>query len=474
MRKLLVCAASCLCVVCALGQSGEVPEPPLRTDPVDVVVADLEDFIPLAIRRDGVTGVAVALVRENRLVWQKGFGLAHSVTRQPVTGKTVFSAASLAKPVTAHLALQLVGEGIMELDASLAPHVTEGWLPDTDRHKAVSLRHVLTHTSGLSNFLRDERRALRFEPGTEFYYSGVGFMYLQAALEGVTSKSLDELARERLFEPLGMTASFFGQRLPGVSTTHGHVNLARAIAPFLIIFTPALIVLLLVAAVLSRLIAKSWKVGRVPVAAVSGLAVVGTFLFLEQRAGGVILAGYFTTCALLFLAVSFILARLGVSVTRRFVFRQPAVRRVLRASLVVASVLLLFFLLRGQPVPLPDWFPAEGNAASSLRTTAGDMAKFVIELGEGRQLDSTLVTQMRTPQVEVSEHVSWGLGTAIQHSRHGDSVWHWGSNPGSKAVMVYYPASGDGVVVLSNSSRSSNLVAEIAARALGGKAYWDW
>jgi CubicO group peptidase (beta-lactamase class C family) len=85
-----------------------------------------------------------------------------------------------------------------------------------------------------------------------------------------------------------------------------------------------------------------------------------------------------------------------------------------------------------------------------------------------------MMAQMQTPQVKVNEHISWGLGIGIQHSAHGESLWHWGSNPGSKSIMVVYPAQRIGIVVLCNSSEGSDLIFAIAKRALGGKAYWDW
>jgi CubicO group peptidase (beta-lactamase class C family) len=139
----------------------------------------------------------------------------------------------------------------------------------------------------------------------------------------------------------------------------------------------------------------------------------------------------------------------------------------------MASLLLLFMLLRNFPTPLPNWFQPRGNAASSLRATASDLARFLIELMDTEHLSRDMMAQMQTPQVKANEHVSWGLGIGIQHSTHGESLWHWGSNPGSKSIMVIYPAQRTGIVVLCNSSEGSDLIFEIAKRALGGKAYWD-
>jgi CubicO group peptidase (beta-lactamase class C family) len=198
----------------------------------------------------------------------------------------------------------------------------------------------------------------------------------------------------------------------------------------------------------------------------------GTFYFLVVRAGGVLLASYFTFCALVLLAAWLVLAFAGARILQKFL-QQRAALLTTKIAWGLASLILLFMLLRNFPTPLPNWFPPGGNAASSLRATASDLAYFLIELMESRHLNKDLMAQLQAPQVRVNEHVSWGLGIGIQHSLHGESLWHWGSNPGSKSIMVVYPAQRSGIVVLCNSAQGENLVVEIAKRALGGKAYWD-
>ena len=140
----------------------------------------------------------------------------------------------------------------------------------------------------------------------------------------------------------------------------------------------------------------------------------------------------------------------------------------------IALVVLLAKSLSDTQIPLVDWFDTRGNAASSLRSTSGDMARFLIGLSEKYAEGDEVVRDMFAANVEVDEHVSWGLGIAVQHGTYEDNVWHWGSNPGSKSLMVLYPESEMGIVVLSNSHNGSELITEIAGRALGGKAYWDF
>ena len=459
----LACSAAC-------AQDEPVQDLPLRSESAETIVADLEAFIPLRMAEEGVTGLSVALISDNRIVWRQGYGRVNSLLGGSVDTETVFSAASLGKAVSAYAAMSLVADSTLELDQSLRSYLRRPWVPESMHHNAISLRHVLTHTSGLSNFLRDEAKELKFEPGSEFSYSGVGFMYMQAVLEHVSSVSLDELARRKVFTPLEMDHSFFGRPIePAESISHGHVAFGRAIAPFLVIFLPSFVVLLIGASLFARL-RGSWRPTLPLTIASVVIASIGTFLFLEAKAGGAILATYFTFCGSLITALWIGAMLIGRRVLRR---QSPTKRQILFAAWGLASAALLLLALRNVPAPLPNWFPDEGNAASSLRSTPSDLANFLIELSTAGHLDSTFATQMVEAQVMANEHVSWGLGVGIQHSEYGESLWHWGSNPGSKNLMVIYPEQGVGIVVLSNSSNASDLVVEIASRALGGKAHWD-
>jgi CubicO group peptidase (beta-lactamase class C family) len=477
MKKLSFYMALVLMLQAAYAQNDVVPDPPLRSDSLENVIAELEQFIPEQMAKDKVTGLSCALIRDGKIVWTRGFGITNSLSRAPVTTQTVFSVASQGKAISAYLAMKMVEQGKISLDAPLVTQLKTPWLPRSSDHDAITLRNLLTHTSGLSNFLRDQQKNLRFKPGGQYSYSGVGFMYMQAALTQISGKPLDELARENVFEPLEMANSYFDQpRQPAASLAAGHITFERAIAPFGIIFTPSFLILLLIGLIGARWQQKRWRVSRGTMLVLFLLASGGTFYFLVVKAGGAILAGYFTFCALLLLCVWLVLAFLGAKVFQRLLGSDEKRKVAARAAEIawgVASLVLLFLLLRDFPTPLPNWFEAGGNAASSLRATSSDLARFLIELIESRHLNKELMAQMQTPQVKANEHVSWGLGIGIQHSAHGESLWHWGSNPGSKSIMVVYPAQRVGIVVLCNSSEGSDLIVEIAKRALGGKAYWD-
>jgi CubicO group peptidase (beta-lactamase class C family) len=155
----------------------------------------------------------------------------------PVTPDTIYDAASLTKSVvTATLAAMLVEAGHLDLDAPVPRYIPE-WTAQQNEvaaqrlssrwNDAVTVRHLLTHTSGLpahKNYFQNHfqtaasRREIvarvlatapAHEPGAQSIYSDLGFIVLGEIIERLTGKALDELARRRIFDSLGMTASTF-------------------------------------------------------------------------------------------------------------------------------------------------------------------------------------------------------------------------------------------------------------------------
>lgn len=173
-------------------------------------------------REHGVCAVAFATVSDGRVSGggaASGCGPADSVTED-----SVFQAASLSKPVFAHVVLGLVRQGALDLDAPLLKYLPTGYLhrrnpfdfdgkPAVDRVTdprlgEVTARMVLSHTSGLPNWSRGPL-GFSFAPGSSWQYSGEGYMLLQQVVETVTGERLDRLARRLVFGPLGMTSTEF-------------------------------------------------------------------------------------------------------------------------------------------------------------------------------------------------------------------------------------------------------------------------
>lgn len=129
----------------------------------------------------------------------------------PAPHNAIYNTASLAKGITSYLTLKLIDEGKWELDSPLSNYWIDPDLKDDPRHKELTTRHVLTHTTGFLNWrYMDESGKLEFKsnPGEKFGYSGEGFEYLKKALENKFETNLEILAEAYIFDPANMNDSF--------------------------------------------------------------------------------------------------------------------------------------------------------------------------------------------------------------------------------------------------------------------------
>ncbi|MGH7512642.1 MAG: serine hydrolase [Gemmatimonadales bacterium] len=170
--------------------------------------AALTRDIPRLLRVSEVPGLAIAVVENGRVTWTRGFGTLNDGARTPVDTGTIFEAASLSKPVFAYIVLRLADRGELDLDRPLFQTLEYPRLARDKRYKRITARMVLSHGTGLPNW-GGETLTLQFDPGTAYGYSGEGFVFLQKVVEHATGRSLDELARREVFQPLGMTRSSF-------------------------------------------------------------------------------------------------------------------------------------------------------------------------------------------------------------------------------------------------------------------------
>ncbi len=165
----------------------------------------LEKEIPKLMEMANIPGMSIAVIRDGKIFWSGAFGLRNRETKEPVDENTVFEAASLTKTVTAAAALKLVERGELDLDKTLAEYLPYPRLAGDERYKKITVRHVLTHTTGLPNW---GNKLIR-EPGELYGYSGEGFLYLGRTIEKITGLSLEEFAKKEIFQPLGMSRTSY-------------------------------------------------------------------------------------------------------------------------------------------------------------------------------------------------------------------------------------------------------------------------
>jgi CubicO group peptidase (beta-lactamase class C family) len=165
-----------------------------------------------------VTGVGVALFNKGAPVFLKAYGFRDTEKRLRLTPDSVMTAASLTKPAFATVVMQLVEEGRLDLDKPVVDYLPRplpdyqayGDLAGDARYRLLTLRMLLSHTSGFPNwrFLNDNQKLnINFQPGSRYAYSGEGIALAQLVVESVTGKPLNALMRERLFFPDGMRRS---------------------------------------------------------------------------------------------------------------------------------------------------------------------------------------------------------------------------------------------------------------------------
>jgi CubicO group peptidase (beta-lactamase class C family) len=173
-------------------------------------------------------GAALAVVRDGKIVYERGYGMARLEDDLANSPDKVFDVGSVSKQFTAACVAFLVREGQVGLDDNIRKFLPE--MPDYGT--PVTVRHLLHHTSGLRDYnallslagFRPEsdcptveealeivrrQKNLNYAPGEEYSYTNTGFFLLSQIVERVSGKSLNAFAQERIFKPLGMTKTLF-------------------------------------------------------------------------------------------------------------------------------------------------------------------------------------------------------------------------------------------------------------------------
>lgn len=176
----------------------------------DVLIADLQKYIPELMKRMNVPGLSIALIRDAKILWTQGFGVKSITTKEPVTIDTPFESASLSVPAFAYATLKLSDQGKLNLDAPLWNYLPNYFLPADDTNsKLITARMILSHTSGLRARPEDKKIKIVSAPGEKWSYSTLGYGYLQRIVEHISGASLEELMQRNLLQPLGMHNSSY-------------------------------------------------------------------------------------------------------------------------------------------------------------------------------------------------------------------------------------------------------------------------
>ncbi len=206
--------------------------------PVDSLYEEINKLGLELTRKNHVPGLAVAVLKDGKVAWTQCIGYANVASQKPITPQTVFNVGSISKAVAAWGFMQLAERGTLGMDDPVNESLTRWKLPPSsfDASK-VTLRHILSHTAGLSvhgyaGFEEGEKLPtleeslsgktktnggsvrLISEPGSKWDYSGGGFTLAQLLLEEKTKEDFAAYMRKNVFQPLGMLHTDYDWSVP--------------------------------------------------------------------------------------------------------------------------------------------------------------------------------------------------------------------------------------------------------------------
>jgi CubicO group peptidase (beta-lactamase class C family) len=187
-------------------------------------LAAMDAFVEDRMRRHGIPGIALAVVRGGEVIHARGFGT--DGRGQPMTADTPMFIGSVSKSFTGLAVMQLVAQGRIDRDAPVRTYLPWFEVADPDASARITVRHLLSHASGLSDLryleslrlpddasieelVRDLRRAEPVAPpGSEFHYFNPNYTVLGHLVEVVSGQPYADYLREHVFEPLDMRRTF--------------------------------------------------------------------------------------------------------------------------------------------------------------------------------------------------------------------------------------------------------------------------
>ncbi len=208
----------------------------------------LDNRIKTLVDTADVTGFTVTIFNNDTIAYQKAFGYSNYDKKDSLKINQVFYGASLSKAVFGYIVGQLVSEDFIDLDRPLQEYLDipipemrfdKEWrefrnIADDNRYMEITARMCLSHTTGFPNwrwisrigeFQEEGDIEFYFDPGTNYSYSGEGIRLLQIVVEKIMGKGLEQLARERVFDPLNMDmTSYVWQERFEKNYCYGHTT----------------------------------------------------------------------------------------------------------------------------------------------------------------------------------------------------------------------------------------------------------
>ncbi|MEL7304691.1 MAG: serine hydrolase domain-containing protein [Myxococcota bacterium] len=373
------------------------------------------DTIQIGMQTHRVPAVGIAIIENGKLAWNRTFGLTNVATGQRATNATLFQAASLTKPLFAYAVMHMVERQRIDLDSRLADYYRppNGYV-DTDWMRSITVRHVLSHSTGLPNW-REEPGAMlepAFAPGSGYSYSGEAFHWLQQVIETITGQGLHTFIANCVLGPARLTdMALLWLPERDEREVHGHIVDESG--------QPELAALQFAREHGYRLQEVSERWGRS----------MKTWTTHDLDAAHALIKPH--------------------------TFQRLAARTLEHWNMPAVSVI---------------------DSASSLRTTPQDYARFMCAMMRSSsqahwQISDRSRQLMLTPTIERGDDLQAlpaGLGWSLERRSDGIAFMHWGKNGDSHiSVCLGEPHSGRGLVVMTNGSRGGPLIEDLVLALTG-------
>lgn len=212
-----------LSLVLILAAGIAAPLTPARAQDRDF--SEVDAYLTALMAEYDIPGTSIALVESGSVVYTQGYGVRSTETADPVTADSLFCIGSVSKSVTAAGIALLVDQGKLDLDTPIVEYVPDFKLSDPDATAKLTLRHLLSQSSGLpgtdvqwyTGELADQQAviehiatlSLTAQPGEKYQYENYNYVIAAHVLEQVTGQPWADFLREQLFVPLDMPTAVF-------------------------------------------------------------------------------------------------------------------------------------------------------------------------------------------------------------------------------------------------------------------------
>lgn len=233
----LVVLVSASMIAACLAQRRKTPDQQSQGQASDQAIqTEADRIVQQMMKQNGIPGVVLAVVKNGKVVVEKGYGTKSTDSNQPPDENTVFYIGSLSKAITAVGAMLLVDKGKLNLDdpASRYMNLPHEW-------NGITVRQFMTHTSGIPELPKRQKKQedtieqaftlaaglpMSFKPGTDEKYNNFNFAIIGHLIEEITGQSYSDYMRNNLFAPLGMNHTGGGilDRFPNHATGYNGTN----------------------------------------------------------------------------------------------------------------------------------------------------------------------------------------------------------------------------------------------------------